>query len=87
MTCFESFDIGKNFAMHVKDEGKKPLFFRINHSDTPNCKVHLFILEFESETGTTVLVPSVTTIKAIPKGTELTINYGQCISISMLGNR
>ena len=53
------------------------LLWFINHSDTPNCELKLFELEFETETGSSIYIPKITIMKNIKKDTELTYDYGK----------
>ena len=76
---WKSFDIGTNDSLYPLTDEKKPLLWFMNHSDSPNCKLKLFELEFESETVSvsSIYIPKITMMKNIKKDKELTYDYGK----------
>ena len=62
-------------AAKSRKRSEKPLLFLMNHSDDPNCAVKMFELEYVDEKERHVWVASLTTLREVSDGEDLTFNY------------
>ena len=75
---YNVYDIGSGQALaslHQRKEDK-PALYLMQHADESkaNCVVRLFCVEFDTPKSQ-IYVAKITTVRAVPEGTDLTFNY------------